>query len=379
MVIDAKREAEKSAADSLLNQLQSKAENHRANFFLTIISLVVALLITFILIKVTIELINRQILALSENFLALSRGDMNTPFESSSKDEFGKISEMMENFRNRMNNVIKDILLNTSGVSTSAPQISDSAMGLATSVAEQASSIESTSVALEEISTSVSQNADNAKKTESIALEAAQKAQKTADSVVQTVGAMKKITEKISIIEDIAYQTNLLALNAAIEAARAGDHGRGFSVVADEVRKLAARSEDSAGEISTLAKNCMQIADSTGELLQEMVPEIEHTSKLVEDISVASNEQSNAIIEIKESVLQFDRVTQGNAAMSEELAATSDDLKGQANALHTAISFFKTGSAEQAKMDSLAPAPIKTASSSNQDTENWDESDFEEF
>ena len=127
---------------------------------------------------------------------------------------------------------------------------------------------------MEEITSSIRQNADNAQQTEQIALAAATDAESGGEAVSKAVVAMKNIADKISIVEDIARQTNLLALNAAIEAARAGEHGKGFAVVAAEVRKLAERSGQAAGEISDLSASSVDIAETAGELLTKLVPDI---------------------------------------------------------------------------------------------------------
>jgi methyl-accepting chemotaxis protein len=158
--------------------------------------------------------------------------------------------------------------------------------------------------------------------------------------VEETVSAMKEIAGKISIIEEIARQTNLLALNAAIEAARAGEHGKGFAVVASEVRKLAERSQTAAGEINKLSASSVGIAEKAGEMLRRMVPDIQRTADLVQEINAASNEQSTGAIQINKAVQQLDQVIQQNASASEEMASMSEELLGQAEQLQSTIAFF---------------------------------------
>jgi len=169
----------------------------------------------------------------------------------------------------------------------------------------------------------------------------ARKRMEAEKAVVRTVEAMKQIAEKISIIEEIARQTDLLALNAAIEAARAGEHGKGFAVVASEVRKLSERSQKAAGEINSLSGSSVQVAELAGRKLNELVPDIRRTTELVQEVSVASNEQNAGAAQINQAIQQLDQVIQQNAAVSEEMASTSEALAGQAEDLQSVITFFR--------------------------------------
>jgi methyl-accepting chemotaxis protein len=195
----------------------------------------------------------------------------------------------------------------------------------------------------------IRQNADNATQTEKIAMQSSKDADQGGQAVTETVTAMKQIAEKISIIEEIARQTDLLALNAAIEAARAGEHGKGFAVVASEVRKLAERSQLAAGEIGKLSSSSVEVAEKAGAMLTRMVPDIQKTAELVQEISAASNEQNTGADQINKAIQQLDQVIQQNASASEEMASTSEELSSQAERLQHIISFFKldTGSSRQ--------------------------------
>jgi methyl-accepting chemotaxis protein len=210
---------------------------------------------------------------------------------------------------------------------------------------EQAGSVEEVSASMEEMVSNIQQNADNAQQTERIALKAAEDAREGGRAVTDTVAAMKEIASRITIIEEIARQTNLLALNAAIEAARAGEHGKGFAVVASEVRKLAERSQAAAGEISKLSGSSVRIAEAAGEMLAKLVPDIQRTAELVQEINGSSKEQNEGAGQVNKAIQQLDQVVQQNASVAEEMASTAEELSSQSEHLQGIIQFFKVDAA----------------------------------
>jgi methyl-accepting chemotaxis protein len=238
-------------------------------------------------------------------------------------------------------------------VASSSGQLNFNAQKLAQGATEQASSAEEVSASMEEMVSSIRQNADNAHETEKIALKSAENAAECGNAVTKTVTAMKEIAEKISIIEEIARQTNLLALNAAIEAARAGESGRGFAVVAAEVRKLAERSQKAAAEIGKLSETSVGVAETAGEMLTRLVPNIQRTAELVQEISMANREQNSGAEQINNAVQLLDQVIQQNASAAEDMAMTSEKLTGQSEQLRRTIQFFDNSVSERKRTDSI--------------------------
>ena len=197
---------------------------------------------------------------------------------------------------------------------------------------------------MEEMAANIRQNAENAIQTDKIALKSAADAMESGRTVTETVAAMQDIAKRITIIEDIARQTRLLSLNATIEAAKAAEQGKGFAVVAAEVRSLAERSQAAAEEINNLANSSVKIAGRAGEMLARLVPDIQKTAELVQEISAASKEQDSGTGQINRAIQQLDQVIQQNAATAEEVASTSEELASQAEQLQITMGFFNIGS-----------------------------------
>ncbi len=233
-------------------------------------------------------------------------------------------------------------------VASASQAISAASVQVSNGASAQAASAEEASSSMEEMGSNIKQNADNAQQTDKIATKSAKDAQESGKCVLEAVAAMKEIASKISIIEEIARQTNLLALNAAIEAARAGEHGKGFAVVAAEVRKLAERSQKAAGEINQLSGTTVKVSEKAGEMLDKLVPDIQKTAELVQEITAASKEQDAGSEQINKALQQLEKVIQQNASAAEEMASTTEELTGQSDQLMSALGFFRTGDTGQA-------------------------------
>lgn len=249
------------------------------------------------------------------------------------------INEMVHKLRAVVTNVVNG----TNYITEASQQMSSTSQELSQGANEQASSVEEVSSTIEEIAANIAQNTENSQETEKISLEAEKGINAVSESSAKATNANNTIAEKINIINDIAFQTNILALNAAVEAARAGEHGKGFAVVAAEVRKLAERSKIAADEIVTLAAESLKLSEEAGTQMKDTLPNVEKTTRLVQEISAASIEQNNGASQINNAVQQLNTVTQQNAAASEEMATSAEELASQAEQLKETVAYFKVG------------------------------------
>ena len=258
-------------------------------------------------------------------------------------DEIGAAVNAANRTRETLDEIVAQISEASSQVSVGAEELSATAIGVSSGASEQAAGVEQLSSSTEELSSSAKQNADSSGGADALARKVGTEAESSGKVVKQAVEHIRDIAGRIVIIEEIARQTNMLALNAAIEAARAGDAGKGFAVVAAEVRKLAERSATAAREITDLAGLSVSKAEEAGTRLDGLLPDIQKTGELAEEIAAAAREQSVGTEQIATAVQQFDQVVQRNSSTAEELASTAEELAAQAELLSSAIAFFKTG------------------------------------
>ena len=330
-----------------------------AKFVTGVIVLVAVVLTAVLAILITLAIVRPVRQALSV-VLQVAAGDLTAKIEVTSRDEIGQLLAAMRSMTAKLSTVVSDIRNSATNITSASEEVNATAQSLSQATSEQAAGVEETSASVEQMSASINQNTENAKVTEGIADKAAKDANEGGQAVDLTVTAMQSIADKIGIIDDIAYQTNLLALNAAIEAARAGEHGKGFAVVAAEVRKLAERSQIAAHEIGEVAKDSVGLAEKAGNLLDEMLPSINKTSDLVQEITAASEEQSAGAGQISTAMNQLNQAMQQNAASSEELAATAEEMNANAEQLQQLVSFFKVQEVMAAEKPSevMRAAPV---------------------
>ena len=308
-----------------------------------IIGLILALIIGFAFAYFITKAITNPIVKGVQFAGQIADGDLTASVDVDQKDEVGDLARALKRMADKLRDIVSNVVTGADNITSASVQMSSTSQQMSQGANEQASSAEEVSSSMEEMAANIQQNTDNAQQTEKIALKAADDVQEGSKAVDQTVTSMKTIADKITIIGEIARQTNILALNAAVEAARAGEHGKGFAVVAAEVRKLAERSQLAASEIDQLSKNSVNIAEKSGVLLSEIVPDIQKTAKLVQEISAASIEQNSGADQVNSAIQQLNQITQQNAAASEEMATSSEELSTQAEQLMEIISYFKTG------------------------------------
>jgi methyl-accepting chemotaxis protein len=262
------------------------------------------------------------------------------------KDEIGQLFRALQTMIDKLKEIITSIVAGAGNIGSASTQMSSNSQQMSQGATEQASSAEEVSAAMEEMVSNIQQNSDNAQQTEKISRGVANHIHQVGESSKESLESIRNIASRINIINDIAFQTNILALNAAVEAARAGEHGRGFAVVAAEVRKLAERSKIAADEIVSLATKSVVVTEDAGNKMRELIPEIDKTAKLVQEISAASLEQNSGADQISNAINQLNNIIQQNAAASEEMATSSEELYSQSDMLKETVSYFRIDTKE---------------------------------
>lgn len=330
---------------------EAYAELNRTLVQFRLVTILVSLLVIGIMLYM-ISGITKPIVSIISNAKVIAGGDLTSRIglkHTRRKDEIGDLAKALNGMIDELSGIVTRVQEASNQITGGAVELNSSAQDLSSGASEQASVAQEVASSVEEMAANISQTADNAKTTEEIALSSSTNTVKSRDTVMNAIDVMNNIAERILIIEEIAKQTDLLALNAAIEAARAGEHGRGFAVVSDEVRKLAIRSKKAAMEIKELSQQTVEVSTETGTMLEALVPDIQKTAELVQNISAASSEQDAGVSQINNAMLQLDQVIQQNASASEEIASTAEVLTDMARNMQDLMNFFRLKEDDQAE------------------------------
>ncbi len=290
----------------------------------------------------------------------LSLGDLTYKVNIKSRDEASAVIYRVEKLREQLLQTITKVYEMVENLTAASRDLSSSSQNISQGASEQASSAEEVSSSIEEMAANIHQNANNAKKAADISKKLASSTSEMVNAAETSQKQINEIAKKVAIINEIAFQTNILALNASVEAARAGEQGKGFGVVAHEVGKLADRSKAAAAEIDELAQTSVKVIENAGKFIKQIVPEINSSSQMVESIDAASEEQQLGADQISEAILQLNEVTQQNAAASEEIATSAQELSSQSETLLEALTFFKLGKVSNEYTKSVSREPSVT-------------------
>ena len=372
---DAVRELIKFQDRRVLDSGQRAEETYRSTIaWLMGLAAVALVLGTIVAVWIT-RSITRPLRQAVDVARTVATGDLGTRIEVHSTDETGQLLQALRDMNEALVGIVGEVRSGTETIASASQQIASGNADLSSRTEEQASSLEETASSMEELTSTVKQNADNARQANQFAVSASEVAEKggaVMADVVDTMGAInesaRKIVDIIAVIDGIAFQTNILALNAAVEAARAGEQGRGFAVVASEVRSLAQRSAAAAKEIKALIDNSVQkaddgsrLVDQAGTTMRDVVESIRRVADIMGEISAASQEQTDGIGQVQLAISQMDQTTQQNAALVEEAAAASEQLREQASRLSQTVAVFRLGGARDRAATVPAVQPKQAA------------------
>jgi methyl-accepting chemotaxis protein len=305
-----------------------------------LIGLFLSIIMAFIITRNIMNDVGGEPAMVMEVAREIASGNLTYAFDETNQASgiYGSIQHMT----NKLKDILSEIRMGAETIANASEEISTSTQIVSQGANEQASAAEEVSSSMEEMAANIEQSNANAQQTEKIARAATLGMKNVSEASVESMNSVREIVSKITIINEIARQTSILALNAAVEAARAGEHGKGFAVVAAEVRKLADRSQIAAAEIDILSKRSLEVTELSTTKLLELIPEVEKTTSLLQEIASASSELEQGSSQINNAVNLLNTTTQQNAAAGEEMATAAEELSGQAQALEAAISYFRT-------------------------------------
>lgn len=342
------------------NKSVEQFQDTAANLHSTLIVMLVMIMLVFILLYFSLSrFISKGILVkLTEAttvFAAISKGELSTSVPQYGRNEIGQLFTSIEEMRVSLVSTIGSVKEAVASIKLNAEEIAEGNNDLSSRTEEQASALQQTAASMEQIKTTVENNTSHAREANNLANDTKEIANSGSVVMVDVVHAMEtiaghasQISQIINVIDGIASQTNILALNAAVEAARAGEQGRGFAVATTEVRNLAQRSAEAAKEIRGLIEHSVRDTNAGGkrvasakETMSEIVEMVSRVSNIMQDITLASEEQNIGIHQVSGAINEMDVVTQQNASLVEESAAITARMDRQTTQLGDMVSVFK--------------------------------------
>jgi methyl-accepting chemotaxis protein len=344
--------AQNSAADSVLENVVRAANRQMILFY---IIAVITVAFGGVVVWALERSITRPLQQAVHIATKVADGELVSNVQVTGNDEISTLLAALKEMNANLLKIVRDVRSGTDAISTASHEIAVGNQNLSSRTESQASSLQETASAMEELTATVTHNAENAERAYGLATSSSKLASEGGKVVGQAIGTMKsiqdssrKVVDIIGVIDGIAFQTNILALNAAVEAARAGAEGRGFAVVAGEVRNLAQRSATAAKEIKILINDSVEkiregsrLVDDTGLTMGKIVVSVENVATIFNEIKEASHEQSIGIQDVNHAISQIDEMTQMNAALVEEAAAAAQSMQHEAAALLESVSVFR--------------------------------------
>ena len=291
---------------------------------------------------------------LAERSGAMAEGDLRHSFRAETRNELGQLTDALERMRQQWSRLLRGIQRATQEVNSASDEIRHENQELSQRTEQAAARLQQTASIVQTLAGDVELTARNAAQAREFADQAASVASQGGQAVGQAVSTMdaihessRRIVDIIAVIDGIAFQTNILALNAAVEAARAGEQGRGFAVVATEVRQLAQRSATAAREIKSLIAASTERIDegrqrvhAAGDTMRDIQGAVERVNAVIQQISEAAGRQSSEIRQVNEAVGALEQMTQQNAAVAEQSAASTEMLAELAVQLRDSLTPF---------------------------------------
>jgi methyl-accepting chemotaxis protein len=328
----------RSAILSSMNDMEDNISNYY--IIMALVFVVLGSIFTYTIVKT----INSGVKENYEVIESVAKGNLDITIKESAlgrTDEFGQLSGILKGMVEKLRAMITQISHSAKDVDSASNEIKSSSQNISEGASMQAASLEGISSSMEEMVANIVQNTSNANNAKKMAEALSSKIIYVNQESMKSIESIKEITDKISIINDIAFQTNLLALNAAVEAARAGHYGKGFSVVAAEVKKLAERSRIASDEIQIISQKSVAVSLHASSMLSDIIPDINNTTSIVQEIAIASMEQKSGSEHINHSIQQLNGLTQNYSVTAEELLHKSETLSQMSDDLNGQIDTFK--------------------------------------